>query len=128
MRLNPQKPGWYSGVLGWTDQLLGRYEKAIAPLQNAISQVPIIRGSALSSPSATVRSGGRRKPGLRPQSSCGSIPITRWRLTGSDFPIRIQRVRPSSCRPAQGGAQVMAEAPAVAPPRLHLPGPEIAKL
>jgi len=32
MRLNPQKPGWYSGVLGWTDQLLGRYEKAIAPL------------------------------------------------------------------------------------------------
>jgi adenylate cyclase len=40
LRLNPQKPGWYSGELGWTYQLLGQHEQAIATLRNAIGQFP----------------------------------------------------------------------------------------
>jgi tetratricopeptide (TPR) repeat protein len=40
MRLNPQNRGWYVVILGWTYQLLGRHEKAIAALKNVIGHAP----------------------------------------------------------------------------------------
>jgi adenylate cyclase len=40
MRLNPQNRGWYVVILGWTYQLLGRHEKAIAALKNVIDHAP----------------------------------------------------------------------------------------